>query len=358
MGGETLCVTTDEDGSRLDRWLRRRWPALTQGRVEKLLRGGQIRVEGKRVKSNHRLAAGEAVRLPPEAVLLGPVAGTLPPGEEEEREDARADTPAPRPVVVRDADVALLRRSILHQDDQLVVLNKPAGLAVQGGTGTDRHLDAMLAALAEAMGWTTPGRGGEDRSLRLVHRLDKDTSGVLVLARGPAAARALTAAFRARETAKIYWALVVGVPPLPQGTIRAALAKQPGSRGERMGVDEGGGRSAVTDYRVVDTVGRACAWLDLKPRTGRTHQLRVHCLEMGTPILGDGKYGARGAFLEGVDLPRRLHLHARALALPHPAGGLLQVVAPPPPHFTDSLRALNLALSTAGDPFAGWGDEG
>jgi 23S rRNA pseudouridine955/2504/2580 synthase len=326
MSVEVITVGDDEDGSRLDRWFKRRWPALTHGRLEKLLRTGQVRVDGKRAKSNQRLDAGQEVRVPP----LG---------------DA-ATTPAPKapPPPVASHEVKSLRQAILHQDKHVIVLNKEAGLAVQGGSGMTRHLDAMLDALADA--------GGERP--RLVHRLDKDTSGVLVLARTQDAARKLTAAFRSREAMKIYWALVVGLPPLDQGTIKGALAKANTGRGERMEINEEEGKRAVTDFRLIDQAAKTCAWLDLHPRTGRTHQLRVHCLEMGTPILGDGKYGGAGAFLEGMGLAKRLHLHARALRLPHPAGGTLSVIAPPPPHFTDSLKTLGFALSTAPDPFEGW----
>ncbi|WP_339325386.1 RluA family pseudouridine synthase [Pararhodospirillum photometricum] len=297
-----LTVPPEEAGQRLDRWVRRQMPGLTQGRLEKLLRTGQMRVDGRRATSNLRLEAGQAVRIPPL-----PDADTPPP------------PPTPRPRPVRESEIRALQAAILHSDDHLIVLNKAPGLAVQGGTGTDHHLDAMLDALA----------GGGERP-RLVHRLDKDTSGVLVLARTQAAARFLTAAFRARDTLKVYWALVVGRPPLEQGTMRGALAKEARGRGERMVVNEEDGRPAITDFRVIDQAVGACAWLDLRPRTGRTHQLRVHCLEMGIPILGDGKYGGQGAFLPELPVARRLHLHARALAIPHPKGNVLRVVAPPP----------------------------
>ncbi|ABC23456.1 RluA family pseudouridine synthase [Rhodospirillum rubrum] len=327
MSVETVAVTQDEDGSRLDRWFKRRYPALTHGRLEKLLRTGQIRVDGKRVKSGERLEAGQQVRVPP----LG----------DEAPSPSSSGHAVPRPAA--EGEIRALRRAILHEDAHLIVINKEAGLAVQGGTGTPHHLDGMLESLAD---------GGE--TPRLVHRLDKDTSGVLVLARTQAAARALTSAFRSREALKVYWAIVVGRPPMLQGTIKGALAKVAGGRGERMEINEEEGKRAVTDFRVVDQAAKACAWVELHPRTGRTHQLRVHCLEMGTPILGDGKYGGPGAFLEGTELPKRMHLHARALALPHPAGGVLEIIAPPPPHFVESLKTLGFALSDAPNPFEGW----
>ncbi|GEO82187.1 RluA family pseudouridine synthase [Pararhodospirillum oryzae] len=330
MGVQILTVPEDGAGQRLDRWLRQQVPGVTQGRLEKWLRTGQMRVDGHRATSSQRLEAGQTVRVPP----LGPV----------------EDQPAPAPTrsVARDPrreaqDRKALEAAILHQDDHLIVLNKEPGLAVQGGTGMTRHLDDMLKVLAH-----------KGEVPRLVHRLDKDTSGVLVLARTQAAARFLTAAFRGRETLKVYWALVVGCPALEQGTIRAALAKEARAGGERMAVNEDDGRPAITDYRVIDQARGACAWVELRPRTGRTHQLRVHCLEMGTPILGDGKYAGQGAQLPGLTVERRLHLHARALAIPHPKGGVVRVIAPPPPHFAQSLSLLGFALADAGDPFSGW----
>ncbi|WP_413203994.1 RluA family pseudouridine synthase [Rhodospirillum sp. A1_3_36] len=328
MSVEVIAVTDDEEGSRLDRWFKRRWPTLTQGRLEKLLRTGQVRVDGKRAKSNQRLEVGQEVRVPP----LGDAASEP------------APKPDARPVPAHEAKA--LRDAILHQDRHVIVLNKEAGLAVQGGTGMTRHLDALLDSLAE--------RGERPR---LVHRLDKDTSGVLVLARTLEAARKLTEAFRSRDAMKIYWALVVGEPPLTEGTIKGALAKAATGRGERMEINEEEGKRAVTDFRVIDQAFRTCAWLDLRPRTGRTHQLRVHCLEMGTPILGDGKYGGADAYLEGTELSKSMHLHARALRIPHPGGGMLSVIAPPPRHFVDSLKTLGFSLSDALEPFEGWAED-
>lgn len=302
-------VAADEGDTRLDRWLKRHVPALTQGALQKMLRTGQIKVDGKRAEANTRLSPGQEVRIPPVAEQ---------PGRDRPR--------APKPVDEREARA--LERMVIHHDDQLLVLDKPHGLPVQGGPGITRHLDGMLDAL----------RFGAEERPRLVHRLDKDTSGVLVLARTVAAAAKLAAAFRGRDVEKTYWAVVVGEPTPPAGRIDLALVRQGGPRGERTAAAEPGDRDgarAITDFATLDAVRRRAAWLELKPLTGRTHQLRVHCAEaLGCPILGDGKYGGAAAHLE--DLPGQLHLHARALRLPHPAGGWLEVAAPLPPHMKET----------------------
>jgi 23S rRNA pseudouridine955/2504/2580 synthase len=324
-GVETIAVAPDEAGLRLDRWFRRRYPQVTHGRLEKWLRSGQIRLDGRRVKAGIRLEAGQTIRVPP----LG-----------EETPPALRRRPSP---VVADAEARALEARVLHRDDHVLVIDKPPGLAVQGGTGTHRHLDAMLDAL----------RFGGDRP-RLVHRLDKDTSGVLVLARTAAAAAALARAFRSREARKLYWAVVVGEPRPPVGRISLPLAKRPGRHGERMEPDAEAGLRAVTEYRTVERAGRRAAWLALEPLTGRTHQLRVHCAALGTPILGDGKYGGAAAVLEGKQISRKLHLHARGIEIPHPAGGVLAVTAPLPEH----MRATWLFLGFSeeqGDVGAGAG---
>ncbi|MQX37001.1 RluA family pseudouridine synthase [Roseospira navarrensis] len=310
-GVQTIQVTPDEADQRLDRWFRRRFPALSHGRLEKLLRTGQVRVDGGRVKASTRLATGQTVRVPP----LDPAPDAPRPAK-----------PAPE---VRESDLKDLRKTILHQDDWLIALNKPAGLATQGGSGLTHHLDAMLDGLK---------RHPNDERPRLVHRLDKDTSGVLLLARTAKAAKALAEAFRRRETRKVYWALVVGTPKPRAGTIRAGLAKEGGARGERMVHDDTEGKPAITDFQVVDDATGTVCWLWMEPRTGRTHQLRAHALVLGTPILGDGKYGGQGAFLPGAEVARQMHLHARLLSMPHPAGGTLTVEAPLPRHMTEAFR--------------------
>jgi 23S rRNA pseudouridine955/2504/2580 synthase len=302
----TIRVANEDGSLRLDRWFRRHYPALGHGRLEKLLRTGQIRVDGKRAHAGDRLSLGQAIRIPP----LGELPAPLP------------ASPAP----LRPSDEAMLRDTILHRDDAVIVLNKPPGLAVQGGSGTERHIDGLLDAL----------RFGSDARPRLVHRLDKETSGVLVLARTVAAAAFLTRAFREKTTRKIYWAIVVGSPKPPQGRIDLALAKLPGREGERVRADAEDGKRAITYYRVIDSAGTRASWLALYPVTGRTHQLRAHCAAIGTPILGDGKYGAAAAHLAGVPGAKRIHLHARALSIPHPLGGKLQVTAPLPRHMRQS----------------------
>lgn len=307
MTVQTRTVAAEEADLRLDRWFRRHFPQLTQGALQKMLRTGQIRVDGKRAEANTRLLAGQEVRIPP-----------LPEGPAPER-------PGPRPVSAEDARA--LEAMVIHRDDSLLVLDKPHGLPVQGGPGILRNLDAMLDAL----------RFGHAERPRLVHRLDRDTSGVLVLARSAAVAARLAAAFRSRDVEKTYWAVVVGQPEAPEGRIDLALAKLAGPRGERTTAvdDPKQGARAITDFRVLDAARRRAAWLELKPLTGRTHQLRVHCAEgLGCPILGDGKYGGAAAHLEG--LPNQLHLHARALRLPHPEGGVLEVAAPLPPHMRET----------------------
>jgi 23S rRNA pseudouridine955/2504/2580 synthase len=241
----------------------------------------------------------------------------------------------------------MIRSAVLHKDDDLIVIDKPAGLAVQGGTNTERHLDALLDALRF---------DGQERP-RLVHRLDRDTSGVLVLARSAAAAAKLAQAFRGRETRKIYWAAVVGAPRPRQGRIDQPLAKLPGPAGERVAPDEEDGKRAVTYYRTVSHAGDKIAWVALQPVTGRTHQLRAHAVALGTPILGDGKYGGGAAHPAGVPQARKLHLHARALRLPHPSGGKLTVSAPLPPHMRETWAFFGFDESEERDPFAGLAPE-
>ena len=291
-------VAADEGDLRLDRWFRRHFPELSHGRLQKLLRTGQVRLDGRRVEANARLAPGQSIRVPP---LVTPESA---PGQR-----------ARRPAVADPADRERLLAWTVHQDDALIVLDKPPGIAVQGGTRTHRHVDGMLAALAE---------GGERP--RLVHRLDRDTSGLLVVARSASAAAKLAKAFRRHLVDKLYWALVVGQPAKDHGLIDQPLAKRPTRGGERV-TTAADGAAARTAYRTIARAGRVASWLGLKPLTGRTHQLRAHLALAGTPILGDPKYGDPAAGLNGA--PAGLMLHARELRLPHPDGGVLQVTAPP-----------------------------
>lgn len=305
---------TVEDGDadiRLDRWFRRHHPELTHGRLEQMLRGGQIRVDGKRAKSGDRLSAGQVIRVPPMQAVVAQKAS--------------------RAVAASSALVEDLKARIVHRDPMVLALNKPAGLAVQGGSKTTVHVDGLLDALQfEA----------KERP-RLVHRLDRDTSGLLVLGRTAQAAAKLAEAFRRRDTLKLYWAILAGVPKAEKGRIDLPLAKTAvGRHGrESMVVDQEEGDDAVTDYVVADTVGKHVALVVLRPLTGRTHQLRAHCAALGTPILGDIKYGTRP---DGEALPEAeagLHLHAARLVMPHPGSGRLDLFAEPPPHFRGTMKA-------------------
>jgi 23S rRNA pseudouridine955/2504/2580 synthase len=321
-GVEHLTVSEDEAEQRLDRWFRRRFPHVSQGRIEKMCRKGEIRVDGARAKGATRVAPGQVVRVPP-----------LPPAEDPAAPAVRAGAPEP------DAERArALRDAVLFRDDHLIVLDKPAGLAAQGGTGQRLHLGALLPAL----------RFGRPDDPRLVHRLDKDTSGLLVLGRTAGAASRLGTLFRSREVDKIYVAAVAGKPEPPAGTIRFGLVKAGGAGDERMRTlhpDEvagtEGARRAATDYRVIEQAGARLAAVALRPVTGRTHQLRAHMAAIGCPIAGDGKYGGRGQENQGEGwgaglggaLSRKLHLHAARLSFRHPATGRpLAFTAPLPEH--------------------------
>ena len=326
MSVELRAVTEDEADVRLDRWFRRHFPLVTQGAIQKLCRTGQIRVDGKRAEAATRLAPGQAVRVPPL-----PVASPPPPQQ-----------PAADPVLRRE-----LEDMILHIDSQVIVLNKPHGLAVQGGPGIARHLDGMLDGL----------RLDSPHRPRLVHRLDRDTSGALLLARSPGVAAKLSASFRGRDVKKTYWAVVAGRPVPVEGRIDLPLLRYAGARGERSvpaARDDEDAQRAVTDYVTVDNAGQKLAWLELSPITGRTHQLRVHCVAVGAPIVGDLKYhepDQNGAFSAAVEgLSGKLHLHARALDLPHPGGGRLAVEAELPTHMRETFKTLGFEAKPARAP--------
>lgn len=320
-GVQSVIIPDQDDGQRLDRWLRNQFPGLKQGKLQKLLRTGQIRLDGARVKAGDRIQAGQSVRIPPNI------------------EDTVEASPKKRK---SNFDIERLRslgddlkERVLHIDDDVLAINKPPGLAVQGGSKTEDHIDGALDWL----------KFGADERPRLVHRLDKDTSGVLLLARTRASAQRLTAAFRSRDTRKIYWAIVVGRPLHENGNIDAPLAKLPGKRGDLVQVNEDLGKTARTRYRTIDMAGKQASWLELEPLTGRTHQLRVHCELMETPILGDGKYGQRDASLFEAGIARKLHLHARQLIVPGPGKSVVAIVAPLPPHMLETWKILGFDAS-------------
>jgi 23S rRNA pseudouridine955/2504/2580 synthase len=316
-GVQTLTVEADEAGMRVDRFLTARFPQLAFTHIQRIVRKGELRVDGKRVRPNDRLAAGGRVRIPP----------------------LKLDQPRPRAKDRDDGDAAFLKSITLYEDNDLLVLDKPAGLAVQGGSGTRRHIDGMLEALRDADG----------QRPRLVHRLDKDTAGCLVVAKTRFAAMTLAKTFRSRAARKIYWALVAGVPRVKQGRISTYLAKEELEEESRMRVarhGEEGASHAVTYYAVIETAARKLAWLSLKPVTGRTHQLRAHAAHIGHPIVGDPKYFN----VENWELPgglqNRLHLLARRIVIAHPrTGAPIDVTAPLPPHMAQSWNLLGLDVA-------------
>ena len=316
-------VDKDDDGIRLDRWFKRHLPQVSFGMVSKWARTGQVRVDGKRAKPEDRLAAGQVLRVPPGGEATAKKPREVRPLTEEQLDQAEA--------------------MLIERTDSALVLNKPPGLATQGGTKTHAHVDGLLDAYA----------GEDEPRPRLVHRLDKDTSGVLLVARTPGSAAFVSKRFSGRSAKKVYWALVVGVPEIADGIIEAPIAKQPGTGGEKMHVDEENGQPAKTKYRIVDRAGNRAAWLELEPLTGRTHQLRVHCAAIGHPIVGDGKYGGQDAFLTG-SISRKMHLHARRLIIDAPKdskgrGGKLDVTAELPEHFAATMEQLGFdpAMSDA-----------
>lgn len=320
---ETIVVTEKDAGLRLDRWFKLYFPDVGHSYLQKLLRTGQVRLDAKRVEAGHRIEAGQEIRVP--AIVRKPPAGKTAP-----------TSPKP-PMGLSKADRTLIESLILFEDDDVLVLNKPFGIAVQGGTGTKRHLDGILAGMADRFG---------DRP-RLVHRLDRDTTGVLLVAKSRDAAAKLGRTFQTRSAAKTYWALVHGVPRPPQGRIEAALVKAAGPDGDRVRKAEAGEQDlamhATTHYSVIDRVGQKAAWVSLKPVTGRQHQLRAHMALINHPIVGDNKYeDGRPMPLDGIE--PRLHLHARRLVIPHPRPGKprLDVSAPLPEHMLATWRLLGL----------------
>jgi len=318
---ETIIVEKTEAGLRLDRWFRVHFPEVGHSYLQKLLRSGQVRVDSKRVQANARLEAGQQVRVP--AVV---------------RQPAKGKSSVVPPLGLSKGDRDFIERMILFEDDAVLVLNKPFGMAVQGGTGTKRHLDGILAGMADRFGGERP---------RLVHRLDRDTTGVLLVAKTRNAAAKLGRTFQTRSAAKTYWALVKGVPRPPQGKVEAALVKAPGPDGEdrvrkALPGEQDKAMHATTHYSVIDRVAHKVSWVSLKPVTGRQHQLRAHMALIGHPVVGDNKYeGDKVLADSGIDI--QLHLHARRLVIPHPAGGkTIDVTAPLPEHMRKTWELLGL----------------
>jgi 23S rRNA pseudouridine955/2504/2580 synthase len=316
----TASVEPDDDGARLDRWFKRHYPALTHGQLEKLLRTGQVRLDGKRAKSGDRISTGQSIRLPPQLQTLH---GAV------ENSSTDSQRRSPQPGGQSRIDVEDL---VLHKDSSVLVLSKPSGLATQGGSGITEHVDGLLDLL----------KFEKKQRPRLVHRLDRDTSGVLVVARTVPAAAALSESLRRRDASKVYWALTKGVPHPPRGTIRSALSKESVGREEKMAMveqDAEGARSAVTEYAVMASAGQEFAWVAVRPVTGRMHQIRVHLASLGTPIVGDFKYGGAASRGRG-EIENRLHLHARSIDITHPDGGRLRVAAPLSPHMLKTWKLL------------------
>ena len=313
-GVQNVTVTADENNMRVDRFFEARFPGLSFSHIQRIIRKGEVRVNGKRAQPKNRLEAGQAVRIPP--LQLDPP---------KVRDDA--------PQAMRDRE--FIRSITLSEDDDVLVLNKPAGLAVQGGSGVSQNIDDMLGALR--------GNYADAQRPRLVHRLDKDTAGCLLVAKTRFAAAALAKTFRTRSARKIYWALVAGVPKPKQGRVSTYLAKQEEEEDSYMRIAKHGEKDAVhavTYYAVVDTAAQKLAWISLKPVTGRTHQLRAHMAHVGNPIIGDPKYFN----IENYEFPggmqNKLHLLARRIAVPHPRGGTIDVTAPLPPHMEQSWNLL------------------
>ncbi len=326
-----ITASEDDDGQRLDRWIKKHVPDMPYVLAQKLMRKGQIRIDGKRVKPETRIISGQEIKIPPF--------------------DVKEKKYAPKKRELTDDDIEFIRSLVIYKDDDIIAINKPYGLASQGGTNTDRHIDGLLPALKNKDG-VVP---------RLVHRLDKDTSGVMLLARSAKAAREIGFAFKGRDVRKIYWAIVTPTPDVIEGSIKAPIIKSGGDF-EKMVIDEEGGKFALTEYSVIENAGRAAAFVAFWPRTGRTHQIRVHAAQaLGSSIIGDRKYRAikdeecklLDADLDGMNLARRLHLHARRVIFKHPIKANLEVdiTAPLDADLIKSWKNLGFNYKYKIDPF-------
>ena len=324
-GVEQIKVEADESGMRLDRWFKVHYPGLGFGHLQKLLRSGQVRIDGGRAKADTRIEPGQMIRVPPLEV------------------DRKGDGQITAKTMRGQDDFQVLSKMMLYEDPAVFVFNKPSGLAVQGGSGVNRHVDDMLEAF----------RNKKGEKPRLVHRLDRDTSGVLVVARTRLAAMKLSQAFKGRDAKKTYWALVKGIPKKREDRISTWMLKEQTFDGDRMRVakhGEDGADHAVTKYRIIEQAAQSLTWLEMEPYTGRTHQLRVHAAYIGCPIIGDPKYfeaDTNWNFPGGIQ--NRLHLHARRIVIPHPNGGVIDVTAPMPPHMRQSWNLLGFDEQSGDD---------
>lgn len=316
-----VTVPQDDNGQRLDRWLKKNVAEISFVMAQKLIRTGQIRVDGKRVKPDDRLVAGQEIRLPP----------------------MDEKSPHTDKYYLRDEDAEMILRAVIYDDGDILAINKPPGIATQGGMNIARHIDGMLEALT----------GNDGVKPRLVHRLDKDTSGVLLLARSAEMARRLGKMFQSRDMKKIYWAITSPAPKEMEGEIKAPLLKgTSGPDKDKMLVDVKEGQKAYTNFEVMEVAGKQAAFVAFMPKTGRTHQIRVHAAYMGFPLLGDKKYGEQAA-IEGPGITQRLHLHARSLQFRHPVHGkALKLIAPLPDDLAKSWDALGFQKKPDHEPFA------
>lgn len=315
-----ITVEEKDDNIRVDRWFARHYPDLKNGALQRMIRGKNIRLNGAKTTAGDRVHTGDVLRVPPMEVS--------------EKNNL--------PRHLSKADITFMQSLVIYKDEDVIVLNKPSGIAVQGGSGTIRHIDGMLDAL----------RFEKDEKPRLVHRLDKDTSGVLLLGRTANAAAKLAKSFASRDAKKIYWALVYGKPKLLSGKIDAPLSKMSGEQGgEQMRVDFENGQKAQTLYRVIDSLAKKTSWLEMMPLSGRTHQLRVHCLTLNTPIVGDPKYMDKQRESMGLEDENKLHLHARAIKIPHPRKGILEIYAKIPQHIKRSFDFFGFDESQISDSF-------